>query len=622
MNKVLKYTTLAAVTLVAVSCSFLDENMNTHYTQKDMYGTRESLETCITGCYSDFATSGFYNGSMMEWLSPASALVHWGLSGSTLIDPQKRWLDLLSLNQFSKNPYNLLMYKNLYSSIYSCNKLLDGLKSSPVDDAFKAEIEAEARYLRAQAYFHIVRRWGNAPIHLDVPVSVNQTNGRREPFWKIYGVILEDLAFAYENGRSYENVLSAGGWGTGRICKHAARALESLVYLTIGTMLEHSDPDDNAWVCPNEDVFNGFMSIGISSAQDAFMKSLQAAKDIMPETSTVGSPYRLAENYAQLFSWSSPEDYMLRERIFVITSTSEKANSQLATWTLPNYYNKTQNNMFYGRFRPSRFLFQKWCETYHGEKGIGQAANIYVDCDDPRLKISLIYGSFIGQDGNNRNCYPSSTCILNNTRWESMPYFKKYYDPKYDATAGYADMYVMRLAEVYLIAAEACANLCASPSDAYAAEGLEYVNVLMRRARNSTETMVSASQPADWNASDFATRDELIERIFWERAFEMAGEQHEYFDTHRMGASWLAEHVTIPANEFLFLPEQDNYNGGVTDGHRKMYYGTPGHGSNCIYPATKADVRRGLLCSFPNDELVYNSELTLSDQNPSELFWE
>ena len=41
-----------------------------------------------------------------------------------------------------------------------------------------------------------------------------------------------------------------------------------------------------------------------------------------------------------------------------------------------------------------------------------------------------------------------------------------------------------------------------------------------------------------------------------------------------------------------------------------------------IYPEAQADVRKGLICAFPYDELVYNSALSLDDQNPAEIFWE
>lgn len=615
-----KILSIFAASILVAGCSFLDENMNTHYSSEDIFGSEEALEAYVTGCYKTFAESGFYAGTNNEWFAPGSTLLHWSLP-SGLSDPQKRWIDCLSLTQFSRNPYNLLAYKGKYTAIYKCNKLLVELPGSPVDQTYKNQIAAEGRFLRAMAYFDIVRRWGNAPIHTEVATNISETNGPREPFWKLYKLILEDLTYAEENGREYDVQRGIAGTGTGRICRNAATAMKGLVYLTIGTLLEHSAPNDNFWVCSNEEVFAGFAEAGVTSAKDAFEKALACAKKVMPETGT-DSPFRLADNYAQLFRWTEPEDWQLRERIFVITSTNEAGSSQLATWSLPQYYNNTGSNNNYGRIRPSRFLFQKWCETYGGELGSGDAADIYVKCGDPRLDISFIHTEFLGQDNAIRYCYPHSTCVKNNEKHKTFPFFKKYYDPKYNATAGYADLYVMRLAEVYLIAAEAAANLCSSPSDSYGQEAIGYVNILLDRARHSTASGVEAAEPAAWTLATVPTKDDLIDRIFWERAFEMTGEQHEWWDTHRMGATWLGQHVTSKANEFLFRPEQDNYGSNNTDGHRRYYYGQATRGEGKIYPEEQADVRKGLICAFPNDELIYNSALSLEDQNPPEIFCE
>lgn len=609
-----KLLSIIAASVLVWGCHFLDENMNTHYSSDDIFGSEAALETYVLGCYHAYAISGFYGGANNEWFAPGSALVHWGNTGSQLSDAQKRYVCSLNLTQYSRHPNNIDVFKTKYAAIYKCNKLLAELPGSSVDQVYKNQIEAEGRFIRAMSYFDIVRRWGNAPLHLDAPTDIDGTNLPRENFWVIYKQILEDLTFAEENGRDYDTQRGIAGTGSGRICKNAATAQKALVYLTIGTLLEHSGANDNFWVCSNEDVFQGFEDAGISSAKDAFEKALACAKQVMPETADGASPYRLATSYDQLFRWTDPEDWQLRERIFVITSTNEKALSQLATWSLPGGYNNTAVNVNYGRIRPSRFLFQKWCATYGGVKGSGNAADIYINCPDPRLEASLVYGSFVGTNNGARTCYPEVTSLNLYDRVRSMPYFKKYYDPAFDGSvAGYADLYVMRLAEVYLIAAEAAANLCSTPGDAYGLEAIGYVNILLARARHKADGSLS-EQPADWDAAAIADKDALIDKIFWERAFEMTGEQHEWFDTHRMGATWLANHVTIPANAFLFEKEQNTF--------RQGYYGEPTHGDGNIYPVEQADVRKGLLCAFPNDELVYNSSLSLSDQNPSEIFWE
>lgn len=623
MKNIFKAIAVILLTAGVNSCSFLDENMNTNYSTEDIFGSEASLETYMYGCYSQYARCGFLGGAMMEWLTPGSAIVHWGGVNGRLTDAQKRWVDLLSLAQFSKNPYNYSFFSNLYKTIYKCNLLLENLPGSPVDQEYKTQIEAEARFIRAHAYFHLVRRWGDVPIHTKAPHTLDQVYGKRERFWKVYALVMEDLDFAEAHMRDYDQQYKIVSLGSGRVCRHAATAVKSLVYLTIGTLLEHSDVGDNFWVCPNSEVFAGFEEMGIKGAKDAFEKALACAKEVMPETSTTGTPYRLANSFADLFRWENTEDFQLRERIFVIPNTSEVGASQLAMWSLPWQYMGSEKSTNYGRIRPSRLLFQKWCEAYGGVLGEGKTANIYITCGDPRMDISLIYGTYQKTDVTTETCYPHEKGLYCfNTNERPMPFFKKYYDPKYDATSGYADLYVMRLAEVYLIAAEACANLCATPGDAMGQESISYVNILLERARRSTADGSISPEPAAWSADNIETRDDLIDKIFWERSFEMTGEEHEYFDTHRMGAKWFAEHVTIPQNAFLYRLEQEDYDGGNTPGHRSQFYGSPTHGAGNIFPATQADVRKGLICAFPNDELVYNTALTLEDQNPSEVFWE
>ena len=609
------------VSLCFVSCGFLEENLASKYSSDDIYGSEQALETAMYGCYSKLRTStGLTSSSLFEFLYPASGVVHYGGPSSRLSDGQQRWTMLLSFAQYSTSPQGYNSFKNFYSTIYLCNKMISELKESPVDQAYKNQIEGEARFIRAVSYFYLVRQYGDIPMYLEPATSLEGANGKRERFWKIYAQIVEDLDYAEENVRNYNQQIAINSLSSGRIYNHAATAMKSLVYLTIGTLLEHSEINDNFWVCPNEEVFAGFAAMGIESADDSFAKSLECAKEVIPETTTTASPYRLAEKYSDLFRWTDLSDFQSMERIYVIPNTSEVEGSTLAVYTLPPYYNATDKNQNYGRVRPTRWLFQKWCETYGGSKGSGKASDIYVSCKDPRLDASFIHTSYVGENKSEYECYPNEKSILitSDEYKQCMPYYKKYYDPKYDASVGYGDLYVMRLAEVYLIAAEASANLGMKQ------DACEFVNYILARARRSTEDGSISPEPADWTIDRFATDQELINAIFWERCFELGGEGHEYYDTHRMGAKWLSENIAVPHNEFLYRAEQEDFTSGTKtyNGYRSVHFGTPKYGDRQIYPENVSDVRKGLICAFPRNELTYNTELSLDDQNPSEVFWQ
>lgn len=607
---------LICLSVMLNGCSkFLDEKQTTAYSTEDMYNTEEALESAILGCYRQLADCGFKNTYFMEFLAPGSGLSHWGgTSASRLTNALERWTCNLKFTRYSTHPESYTSMQRLYKSIYRCNALLENLKDSPVDEAYKEEIEGEVYFIRAVAYFWLVRLYGDVPFIITAPKRIEDLYKPRENFWTVYVQIVKDLTEAEKKARSFDRMCGISGNGAGRVCNYAATAMRSLVNLTIGTLLAH--PEDNFWL--SEMRTPDFSEIGVHTANDAFAMALKDAEYVINH-----GPFELAPSYAQLFRWTEPEDWQLRERIFVMPTTPEGSGGDLALYSLPQGYQCGVKNSLYGRIRPTRWLFQKWCEKYGGVKGAGSnQGNVYVDCPDPRLGISLIYNSYLGTATSatkKSNLYPHNSYIFlspsESSNWQrGFPYFKKYYDPTYAGTTGYADLYVMRYAEVLLIAAEACANLSESVSDNYASMAVSYVNVLLQRARRSTDDGVPSTQPADWNVSDFKDKDDLINAIFWERAFELIGEQHDWFDTHRMGAKWLAENIAKPKNIFLSESEQEalrDYN----------------YGSGFKYDEDWTEVRKGLICAFPKDELILNTALDVNKhdpnygQNPQEVFW-
>lgn len=610
---------LLAAAFTASSCSrFLDEKITTSYDGDivENADSEEALEANIAGCYKQFAASGFKTGTFNEWLAPGSGLLIYG-STSALTNPLERWTCALKFTRFSRHPEAYESFTSFYRAIYRCNSLLKVLETSPVDESYKNEIAGEAYFIRAASYFWLVRLYGDVSLNLTVPESGDELYSVRADFWDVYCRIVKDLDKAWTMMRDFPRMVAvAGGNGSGRVCNYGAKAMRSLVYLTIGTLLAH--PDDNFWLAENRTP--DFSEIGITSAGSAFELALADAVDVIDN-----GPFELCPDYRQLWRWTKPQDWQLRERIFVLprTSVAKDGGSALTQWALPNGYNGTQEVPNYGRCRPDRWLFQKWCERYNGEdREVLAGSRIYVGCADPRLSATMIHTSFINYKNVDTPCYPASGGVqTTDLKGKGIPYCKKYYDPTFDNSTGNSDFYVMRFAEVYLIAAEACANL----GDDDAAVG--YVNVLLDRARHSVDSGVAA-EPHDWSVSDFATKEDLVNAIFWERCFEMHFEQHEWFDTHRMGAKWLTENIAVPKNAFLNAPEQQDFTRVVNgeemtyNGYRSVYYG-----KGFQYDEDWRDVRKGLVSAYPHDELVYNSllDVNLHDpnngQNPEDVFW-
>ena len=606
----MKYNRILAIFLSVfclASCEdFLTEAPTTALSEDLVYSNEAALEAGIIGVYATMQTgNGCWQKNMIEFVMPASRLVSYKGDRTKSED----WYQTITLSLFPHNNINKLNYEHFYASIYKCNKMVEALVDSPVDPAFKTEIEAEARLVRAIDYFSLVRFYGDVPLVTQTPKTAQDSDVPRASYMDVYKQILVDLEFAEQNMRTPERQAQATGT-TGRPNRWAATSFKVAVYAQIACLIENQDymffdMDKRPETKPD------FTSIGIATAEDAWKKSLETAEKVIKE-----GPYELAPNFGDLFNWGpdQPQTYQLKERIFVLQCASY---SGVGAWTsqrtLPQWpqgtINTTTVNSNWGRNRPSRYVAWKWAKTHGGVLHTGRSdklTNLYKSCPDPRFDLSFFYWQYKrATDSKNNNIYPYTGNGVNNYNWWD-PFWKKYWDPTFDVTAGYSDFYLMRYAEVILYAAEAAASLSQSMGDANWQKAMDYMEMIHKRARDSKS---GATHPtmASWNAQ---TPQELVDAIMWERVFELTGECHEFFDTHRRGAKWMSEWLCKPLNEFLDQPEQNFYNSSTPE--RNWF--------NMIFNSRKLEtdyqrLRKGILLAFPDQEIRDNAAIDEDDQN-------
>ena len=610
MKKILLSILALSVILVS-SCSLLDENPETRLSETTVYNSESSLESLIRGCYRGFYGNNLFQGDMNELLHDCSGIIHWKNASTRLTS--ENYTGALNFTQYSTSTPANSQYSQLYSAVNRCNVILDHLPDSPVDPAFKAEIEGEAKLLRGILYYYLVRIYGDVPLILTCPRSITEMYVKRTSYYKVYGQILSDLTDAENMMRDKARVDELTGGTQSRPNKFAATAFKASVYLQIGSILD--SPEDQFFDLDREGRAPDFTACGISTASDAWNLALFNARKVIEE-----GPYRLAEKFGDLFRWTTIEDFTLPERIFVLTASPQQTTGiYTAIRSLPEYpegssnYATSNNNT--GRWRMDRWFFQKWCETYPKAMGTGSNnQNIWVSSTDPRLKLTVFCNSYIhNKDKSTVSVYPASGCIYG-TSSNGQPYFKKYLDPLYDANSGYADFYMMRLAEMYFIAAEASAALSETPGDGHWQDAFDYIEVIHARARHSVAEGEPDSDQPKWETDRFQSESDpkkaLIAGIIWEKMYEMVAEGHEFYDTHRRGATWLRDEVAIPKNEFLMRDEQHatlkpDGETVVSNPWQKGLYGS----LDFQYPTEIQDLRKSIVVSFPHDELIRNIAL-------------
>lgn len=140
---------------------------------------------------------------------------------------------LVSVNTFSMSSSANLMinsWRNYYKMISRSNLVLD--KIAATDAAVvknKDRHTAEARFLRALAYFDLVRIWGDVPMPTTTISIDDGYKLSREKVQKIYNdVIIPDLIYAES-----KLPLKFTGTDVGRVTKGAASSILARVYITV-----------------------------------------------------------------------------------------------------------------------------------------------------------------------------------------------------------------------------------------------------------------------------------------------------------------------------------------------------------------------------------------------------
>ena len=162
-------------------------------------------------------------------------------------DNQSNAGEPFQFNNFSLIPSNTYLkshWVSLYGTITRANVVLSNIDQVAFSDPnLKLQYTAEAKFLRALMYFHLVRLWGDVPL-VTTQLSSTQVAAFtfREKQATVYNQIVADLTDVINNS-PLPNLQS--GANIGRASKAAANALLGQVYLTMGTTLDQANRQTN-----------------------------------------------------------------------------------------------------------------------------------------------------------------------------------------------------------------------------------------------------------------------------------------------------------------------------------------------------------------------------------------
>jgi len=502
MNRIIYFlgVLLAAATLSSCKKSFLDKPPLSSITDANFYKTDDQVMAGTAALYSSVWFD--YNDVAMYQLGDFRG----GSAYDAWYDNANSKFNTTADNQHNQSAwrafFNVVAQSNL--AIYNINRFAGEAVSADV----KKTAIAEARFMRAVAYRYLVSNWGPVPIIENNLEHLNDTNIRRSTVSSVWRFMTREMRAAAAD-------LPATAKQPGRLTKWSAEGMLARFYLTRA----------------------GVESSGGTRKQEFLDSAKYFAADVINN-----SDRKLLDSYEDLFRWSEKTGYRYdnnSESLFelqwifsnawgVSNSTPEQiaysgeiaysgwGGSKSATWWMLSLYdgfNPQPDGSLKGRTIDQRlhasFMLPGFSYPYMTKKS-DKTPFVFpmtgTDNNYASIKKYVIGGpDDLGANASSQH-YPNNT-------------------------------YMLRLAEMYLIYAEAAIGNSASTTDATA---VAYFNKVHQRA----------GLPA-WTVSGTNANGPLtLDAVFNERFKEFAMEGSTWYDI-------VSLHYWNPTKAINMLNSQD-----------------------------------------------------------------
>lgn len=244
MKKLLIYL---SIPLLLSGCADLLEEAPKGVAVETFYKTAEEVETAVNAIYSPL------RNVRPEQICILDAHTDWGFGRGS----RAQYNDFTALNSTNINTAGS-RWSAFYLGIRNANLVIANVSGNEtIDPAVLSQYVAEAKFLRAWAYFDLVRNWGGVPLRTDA--NLGEPDVPRSSEEDVYAFILADLEEAEAN-------LPDQPTDIGRPSKLAAKTLLADVYLQLGRFQEAREKS-------NEVIQSGeFSLVPISSFEDIEQK--------------------------------------------------------------------------------------------------------------------------------------------------------------------------------------------------------------------------------------------------------------------------------------------------------------------------------------------------------------
>lgn len=598
---------LLAAGFFMTSC--LEEDPLYSQNSKIIFSTEDNAELALLGCYGYMTANGAY-GQMWQEVP---------LVGSGLAWSQRSGDDgdgLASLAVASTNGLVSSAWSGMYKVISEVNAFIEGMEGSDLDSAVKTQKIGEARFLRALAYYNLVSMWGDVPLKL-VASSSDGIAMPRTARETVFESIVDDLTAATE---------IAATSSVGRLNSWAAKAFLGKVYYKMAMLdidrttnlnnaktmfddvYEHAgyelEPNLNSLFVPYTD--SGYASnskepiIQLNFNAESAVCYNRGSNRFAPASSTAGvtwGTYRVAKYAYDLHYGTYPGDPRV-ETNFLTQWRARSSNSQ------PNPKDPVSSD---GALCPGDSLYS-YPKRLYTPDGLTLADavvlklpyDLFADKTNPtQAELDTYAGTYPAIV---KALWTTFTQAGNNEKW---PYFSKLYDQGQSGTYAHKHLAVYRYGEMLLLMADVYNEL--GQKD----RAIALANEVLARARKSipltSEESYEASQPADWPLT--LSKEEVTEKLYFERLFELMGEPSLYDMVRIRGTEYMEKLLLKNNNHDLTVASDAGYASDSDKWRERLF------DNGQTDALSEHFLKKNLLLPIPSSEIDANSALTNADNN-------
>ena len=508
--KTYKYLFLLLMSLSIVGCSDLEEEPVGLLSPDGFFQSTNDIQTAVDGALTHAINEKFWGRKLSIALMLRSDMVD-------LASDETRRVEMNEFTTLGSNGMISEFWPKTYQGIAAANLAIAGAESVGAEDAIKNPVVAQAYFIRAFYYFHLVRQFGSVP-YIDAPITDAAASAAisSTPVAEIYENIIADLEFA-------KTWLPNTTLSRAIPSKAAASSYLSLVYLTMAGTSDSANFkkafDEASEVIARAE--NGTYSLGLDPDYQTLFDATKIDASIEPIFALDYNNFEAPDNaYDQIAPMTGIRGSDTNGGGW---SVAVPALAVYETWNSEDYRRAVSMDDF-SYFGGVKVNYND-CPSIDSE---GNPTGWYTDADGTCVQLEDdTNDDGIGDSGDE---IPAGGYVSAGPHRfaKNRPYVAKYtrYPGAFARGNGRATSHnysMIRYAEVLLIAAEAAVEL----NDDISA--VKYINAVRSRARSGGAWLSTGSSLVPADHSGGVTVDDVLE----ERRLELAFEGKRWYDIAR-----------------------------------------------------------------------------------------